>query len=56
MASMIIVMMVSVIILEHYFEYHVAFGLLVASFIFIIMLVDIMLWDMIMEMMLACGS
>ena len=31
---MIIVMMVSVIILEHYFEYHVAFGLLVASVIF----------------------
>ena len=51
MASMIIVMMVSVIILEHYFEYHVAFGLLVASVMLSMMLGDIMLWEMMKEMM-----
>ena len=49
-------MMVSRIILEYYFGYHVAFGLLVASVIFIMMLVDVMFWSMISEMMLACGS
>ena len=42
--------------LEYYFGYHVAFGLLVASVSFIMMLVDIMFWSMMMEMMLACGS
>ena len=35
---------------------HVAIGLLVASIIFIMMLVDIMFWSMMLEMMLACGS
>ena len=53
---MIIFMMVSGIILEYYFGCHVAFGLLVASIIFFVMLVDIMFWSMMMEMMLACGS
>ena len=56
MAIMIIFMMVSGIILEYYFGYHVAFGLLVASVIFIMMLDDIMFWSMMLEMMLACGS
>ena len=56
MDFMIIFMMVSSIILEYYFGYHVSFGLLVASFIFIMMLVDTMFWSMMMEMMLACGS
>ena len=37
-------------------ECHVAIGLLVASIIFIMMLVDIMFWSMMLEMMLACGS
>ena len=55
-AIMIIFMMVYGIILEYYFGYHVAFGLLVASVSFIMMLVDIMFWGMMMEMMLACGS
>ena len=55
-AIMISFRMVSVIILEYYFGYHVAFGLLVASVSFIMMLVDIMFWSMMMEMMLACGS
>ena len=36
--------------------YHVAIRLLVASVIFIVMVVDIMFWSMISEMMLACGS
>ena len=53
MALMIIFMMVSGIILEYCFGYHVAFGLLVASVSFIVMLVDIMFWSMILEMMLA---
>ena len=53
---MIIFMMVSGIILEYYFGYHLAFGLLVASVSFIMMLVDIMFRSMMMEMMLACGS
>ena len=52
----IIFMMVSGIILEYYFGYHVAFGLLVASVSFIMMLVDLMFWSMMLEMMLACGS
>ena len=56
MATMIIFMIVSGIILEYYFGYHVAFGLLVASVSFIMMLVDLMFWSMMMEMMLACGS
>ena len=43
-------------ILEYYVGCHVAFGLLVASVSFIMMPVDIMLWSMMMEMMLACGS
>ena len=55
-AIMIIFMMVSGIILEYYFGYHVSFGLLVASVSFIMMLVDTMFWSMMMEMMLACGS
>ena len=55
-AIMIIFMMVSGIILEYYFGYHVAFGLLVASVSFIMMLDDIMFWSMMLEMMLACGS
>ena len=49
-------MMVSGDILEYYFGYYVASGLLAASIIFIMMLVDIMFWSMISEMMLACGS
>ena len=56
MAIMVIFMMVSSIILEYYSECHVAFGLLVARIVFIMMLVDIMFWSMMMEMMLACGS
>ena len=56
MAIMVIFMMVSSIILEYYCGYHVAFGLLVASVSFIMILVDIMFWSMMMEMMLACGS
>ena len=56
MAIMIIFVMVPGIILEYYFGYHVAFGLLVASVSFIMMLVGIMFWSMMMEMMLACGS
>ena len=56
MAIMIIFMMVSGIILEYYFGYHVAFGLLVASIIFIMMVVGMLLWSIISEMMLACGS
>ena len=35
--------------------YHVAIGLLVASIIFIVMVVDIMFWSMMLDMMLACG-
>ena len=42
--------------LEYYFGCHAAFGSLVASIIFIMMLVDIMFWSMMSEMMLACGS
>ena len=38
------------------FGCHAAFGLLVASFIFIMMLADILFWSMMLEMMLACGS
>ena len=38
------------------FGCHVAFGLLVASNIFIMMLVDIIFWSMMLEMMLAYGS
>ena len=49
-------MMISGIILECHFGYHVAFGLLVASVISIMMLDDIMFWSMMLEMMLACGS
>ena len=56
MAIMIIFMMVSGIILKYYFGYHVAFGLLVARVIFIMMLDDIMFWSMMLEVMLACGS
>ena len=41
---------------EDYFGYHVAFGLLVASVISIVMLDGIMFWSMMLEMMLACGS
>ena len=52
-AIMIIFMMASGIILEYYFGYHVFFGLLVASVIFIMMLDDIMFWSMMLEMMLA---
>ena len=55
-AIIMIFMRVSGIILEYYFGYHVAIGLLVASVIFIMMLVDVMFWSMMMEMMLACGS
>ena len=55
-AIMIIFMMVSGIIFEYYFGYHVDFGLLVASVSFIMMLDDIMFWSMMLEMMLACGS
>ena len=55
MAIMIIFMMVSGIILEYYFGYHVAFGLLVPSIMFR-MLVDIIFWSVMLEMMLACGS
>ena len=36
--------------------YHVAIGVLVASIIFIMMVVDIMFWSMILDMMLSCGS
>ena len=36
--------------------YHVAIGLLVASIIFIVMVVDIMFWSMILDMMITCGS
>ena len=39
-------------ILEYYFGCHVAFGLLVASIVSIMMIVDIMFWSMISEMML----
>ena len=56
MAVMIIFMMVSGIILEYYLGYYVASGLLAASIIFIMMLVDIRFWSMMLEMMLACGS
>ena len=56
MAIMISFTMVSGIILEYYFGYHVAFGLLVASVSFIMMLDDIMFWSMMLEMMLAGGS
>ena len=56
MAIMIIFMMVSGIILDYYFGYHVAFGLLVASVILIMMLDNIMFWSMRLEMMLACAS
>ena len=34
-----------VLCLEYYFGYYVAFGLLAASIIFIMMLVDIMFWE-----------
>ena len=38
------------------FGCHAAIGLLVASNIFIMMLVDIIFWSMMLEMMLAWGS
>ena len=44
-AIMIIFMMVSGIILEYYSGYHVAFGLLVVSMIFIMTLDDIIVGD-----------
>ena len=57
MAIMIIFVMVPGIILEYYFGYHVAFGLLVVSMIIFMMLVDVLLLGvLISEMMLTCGS
>ena len=38
------------------FGCHAAFGLLVASNIYIMMLVDIIFWSMMLEMILAYGS
>ena len=55
-AIMIVFMMVSGIIVKYYFGYHVTFGLLVSSISFIMMLDDIMFWNMMMEMMLPRGS
>ena len=45
-----------VLCFEYYFGYYVASGLLAASIIFIVMLVDIRFWSMMLEMMLVCGS
>lgn len=56
MDIMIIFMMASGIIFEYYFGYYVASGLLAASIVFIMMLVDIRFGSMMLEMMLACGS
>ena len=58
MAYVMIIFMVvlDMIFLEYYFGNHVAFGLLVASVIFIMMLDNIMFWSMRLEMMFACGS
>ena len=50
-------MMVSSIILEYYFGYHAAFGLLVVSMIIFMMLVDVLLLGVLFsEMMFTCGS
>ena len=57
MASMISFMVVlDMISWSICFGCHAALGLLVASNIFIMMLVDIIFWSMMLEMMLACGS
>ena len=55
MAIMIIFMMVSGIILEYYFGYHVAFGLLVVCMIIFMMLVDVLLLGVLFSgMMFTC--
>ena len=44
-------------ILEYYFGYHAAFGLLVVSMIIFMMLVDVLLLGVLFsEMMFTCGS
>ena len=59
MAIMIIFMMVSGIILEYYFGYQAAFGLLVVSMTIFMMLVDVLLLllgVLFSKMMFTCGS
>ena len=58
-ATMIIFMIVSGIILEYYFGCHAAFGLLVVRMIIFMMLVDVLLLllgVLISERMFTCGS